>query len=431
MVHFASALYSTNRAVMRGWFKDNGDHTRMTKKERYPGIATLALHAGESERGTGVPVTGSPVLSTSFHTDPNAVGFSANDLQENAPHFYSRWSNPTLERLETRLAALEGGEAAVVFGSGMAAISGLFLDRLNAGDHLLLSNVCYAGVAELAHDLLPTKGIEVTAVDTSDTEAVANAIRPRTRLIHVESPANPILRLADIEALAVVAHARPGVELSVDSTIATPLGLRPLALGADYVVHSLTKYLGGHGDALGGVIIGRRDRIGAIRRNALIHLGGALSPFSGWLILRGLETLAPRMLLHEANARKVEAFLAAHPKVAAAYWPGSTRHPQHDLARRQMTNFSGLLSFSVREDGPALACRMAERLKVVSYAVSLGKTKSLIFYIPTADILRSSFHLNGEAEAAYRKWAGDGVFRLSVGLEDVGDIIADFEEVLS
>jgi cystathionine gamma-synthase/methionine-gamma-lyase len=403
----------------------------MAATERFPGIATQALHAGERERGPGAPVTESPVLSTSFHADPDAIGFSANDLQQDAPPFYTRWSNPTLGLLERRLAAIEGGEAAVAFASGMAAVSGLFLDRLNAGDHLVLSNVCYAGVAELAHDLLPRKGVAVTTVDASDPQAVADAIRLETRLIHVESPANPILRLADIAALAAIAHARPGVELSVDSTIATPLGLRPLALGADYVVHSLTKYLCGHGDALGGVLIGRSDRIEAIRRNVLIHLGGALSPFAAWLILRGLETLAPRLSLHEANARKVEEFLAGHPKVAAVYWPGSIRHPQHELARRQMTNFSGLLAFSVREDGPALARRMADRLKVISYAVSLGKTKSLIFYIPTADILRSSFHLDGAAASAYRAWAGDGLFRLSVGLEDAGDLIADLEQALA
>lgn len=403
----------------------------MTETERFSGIATRALHAGENERLPGAPVTEPPEFATSFYAGPNPVGFSANDLKANAPHFYTRWSNPTLRLLETRLAAIEAGEAAVGFASGMAAISGLFLDRLNAGDHLVLSNVCYAGVAELAHDLLPLKGVTVTTVDTSDLQAVADAIRPETRLIHVESPANPILRLADIAAIAAIAHARPGVELSVDSTIATPLGLRPLALGADYVAHSLTKYIGGHGDALGGVLIGRSDRIEAMRRNVLIHLGGALSPFSAWLILRGLETLAPRLLLHEANARKVEAFLAGHPKVASVYWPGSTRHPQHELAARQMTNFSGLLAFTVREGGPALASRLAERLKVISYAVSLGKTKSLMFYIPTADILRSSFHLEGDAAAAYRDWAGDGVFRLSVGLEDADDIIADLRQGLS
>ncbi len=391
--------------------------------------ATLTLHAGAGHRQIGAPASAPPVLATSFFTYPDAVGFSANDLNEAAPHFYTRWSNPTLEMLENRLAALEGGEAALSFASGMAAISALFLDRLGSGDHLVLSNVCYAGVAELVHDILPKHGIAVTAVDTSNPEAVAAALRPNTKLIHIETPANPILRLSDVAAIAEIARAG-GAELSVDATIATPLGTKPLALGADYVVHSLTKYIGGHGDALGGAVIGRQERIAALRKGSLIHLGGSLSPFAAWLILRGMETLAPRMMMHEANARRVETFLADHPKVRSVFWPGSARHPQHELAMRQMRNFSGLLAFSVKEEGRALARQLAEQLRVVSYAVSLGKTKSLLFYIPTEDILRSSFHLEGEEARSYRDWAGDGVFRFSVGLEDPNDIIADLEQAL-
>jgi cystathionine gamma-synthase/methionine-gamma-lyase len=391
--------------------------------------ATLTLHAGAGHRQIGAPASAPPVLATSFFTYPDAVGFSANDLNEAAPHFYTRWSNPTLEMLENRLTALEGGEAALSFASGMAAISALFLDRLGSGDHLVLSNVCYAGVAELVHDILPKHGIAVTAVDTSNPEAVAAALRPNTKLIHIETPANPILRLSDVAAIAEIARAG-GAELSVDATIATPLGTKPLALGADYVVHSLTKYIGGHGDALGGAVIGRQERIAALRKGSLIHLGGSLSPFAAWLILRGMETLAPRMMMHEANARRVETFLADHPKVRSVFWPGSARHPQHELAMRQMRNFSGLLAFSVKEEGRALARQLAEQLRVVSYAVSLGKTKSLLFYIPTEDILRSSFHLEGEEARSYRDWVGDGVFRFSVGLEDPNDIIPDLEQAL-
>ncbi|WP_262265820.1 trans-sulfuration enzyme family protein [Microvirga yunnanensis] len=391
--------------------------------------ATLTLHAGAGPREVGLPASSPPVMATSFFTHPDAVGFSANDLNEAAPHFYTRWSNPTLALLETRLAALEGGEAALSFTSGMAAISALFLDRLSSGDHLVLSNVCYAGVAELAHDILPKHGIAVTAVDTSNLEAVAAAMRSNTKLVHVETPANPILRLSDIAAIAKIAHAG-GAELSVDATISTPLGTKPLALGADYVVHSLTKYIGGHGDALGGAVIGRQEQIAALRKGSLIHLGGSLSPFAAWLILRGMETLAPRMMMHEVNARRIEAFLADHPKVRSVFWPGSPRHPQHELAQRQMRNFSGLLAFTAKEEGGALARQLAEQLRVVSYAVSLGKTKSLLFYIPTDDILRSSFHLEGAEARSYRDWAGDGVFRFSVGLEDPDDIIADLEQAL-
>lgn len=390
-------------------------------------LETIALHGGDGPRVVGEPLAAAPVLSTTYFTHPDAVGFSASDLADDAPHFYTRWSNPTLELLEKRLALLEGGEAALVFGSGMAAITGLFAGRLQTGDHLVLSDVCYAGVAEYARHALPRQGIEVSFTDSSDPQKVVAAMRPNTRLVHIETPANPILKLTDIAAVAAIAHAG-GAELSVDSTIATPVGTNPIALGADYVCHSLTKYLCGHGDALGGVVIGCADRIGELRRDVLIHHGAALSPFSAYLILRGIETLALRMEKHQANARAVAEWLEDHPKVRRVLWPGLASHEQAELARRQMRNFSGLLSFSVKSDSAGMAWQLAERLRTVSYAVSLGKTKSLCFYIATDDILRSSFALADER--AYRDWAGDGVFRVSVGIEDAGDIIADFEEAL-
>lgn len=399
----------------------------MTKNSA--GEATRAIHGGEGRREVGEAVAKPPILSTSYFTHPDASGFSASDLAEGAAHFYSRWSNPTLDVLERRLALLEGGEAAVSFASGMAAITTLFHDRLKAGDHLVLSNVCYAGVAEYAFHSLPRSGIEATAVDSADREAVAAAMRPNTRLVHIETPANPILKITDIAAIAEVAHAH-GAELCVDSTIATPVGTNPLQLGADYVCHSLTKYLNGHGDALGGAIIGSAPRMAELRKNGLIHLGGALSPFSAYLILRGMETLVPRMQRHEANAQKLAEYLEDHPRVRRVLWPGLVRHPQHDLARRQMRNYSGLLSFSVKSGGAEMARRLADRLRIVSYAVSLGSTKTLCFFIPTEDILRSSFRLTGKDEAAYREAAGEGVFRVSVGLEEADDIIADFEQAL-
>jgi canavanine-gamma-lyase len=391
--------------------------------------STIAIHARRESRELGDPVSPSPVLASSFFNTPGTIGFSANDLAENAPHFYTRWSNPTLEILETRLAALDEGEAAVTFASGMAAISSLFLDSLKSGDHLILSNVCYAGVAELAHDSLPGYGIEVSAVDTSDLAAIAIAVRPNTKLIHIETPANPILRLTDVKAVAEIAHSA-GARLSVDSTIATPLGLKPIALGADFAVHSLTKYICGHGDALGGAVIGRSDAINRLRRNGLIHLGGALSPFSAWLILRGLETLVPRMQLHEVNARKIEQYLASHPKLRSVLWPGSSRHPQHELVMSQMFNFSSLMCFTLKQDSERMASRLADTLHLIAYAVSLGKTRSLLYYIPTDDIIQSSFHLEGADAQSYRDTAPEGVFRFSVGLEDADDIIADLEQAL-
>jgi cystathionine gamma-synthase len=391
--------------------------------------STVTLHLGTEGRGLGDPVSPSPVVATSFYNQPGVISFSGNELSTDAPHFYSRWSNPTLEILEKKLAALDGGEAALCYGSGMAAVSALFLDTLKSGDHLILSNVCYAAVAELAHDSFPGFGIQVSTVDTSDLDAIRNALRPNTRLIHIETPANPILRIADITAIAAIAHAA-GARLSVDSTIASPLGQQPLALGADYVVHSLTKYICGHGDALGGVIISNAEDIARLRRSSLIHLGAVLSPFSAWLILRGLETLVPRMRQHEQNAAKINEFLQSHAKVRSVLWPGSKSHPQYALAAAQMTNFSGLLSFTLKQDSAAMAARLAERLRIVSYAVSLGKTRSLIFYIPTDDIIQSSFHLRGRDEQSYRDVAGDGVFRLSAGIEDADDLIADLAQAL-
>ncbi|PPQ37291.1 trans-sulfuration enzyme family protein [Rhodoblastus acidophilus] len=389
--------------------------------------ATTAVHAGLGAPRPGEPVLSPLVPATSFYADPDVIGFSANDLGDDAPHFYARWSNPSAAALEARLARLEAAEAALSFASGMAAISGLFLHRLKAGDHLVLSNVCYAGVAELAR-ALPNHGVAVTAVDTSDLAAVANALRPETKLVHIETPANPILRLADIAALADLAH-QTGAALSVDSTLATPIATQPIQLGADFVVHSLTKYACGHGDALGGAVIGKNDAIAALRRDALIHLGAAINPFAAWLILRGLETLPQRMAAHANNACSVAGFLESAPGVKRVIYPGLPSHPQHALARRQMRNFSGMVSFVV-DDGAEVARRLAQKLKLVAYAVSLGKTRSLIFHIPTADLLRSSFHLEGRDAESYRDWAGDGVFRLSVGIEDADDIIADLEQAL-
>ena len=391
-------------------------------------IETQSIHAGLPAAQSGEPVLSPLVPASSFYAHPDDIGFSANDLDDRAPHFYTRWSNPTAAALEARLAALDGGEAALTFASGMSAITGLFLNRLKVGDHLVLSNVCYAGVAEFAHDSLPNLGISVSAVDTSNPAKVAAAIRPETKLVHIETPANPILRLSDISAIAEIVHAA-GAQLSVDSTMATPVATRPLELGADFVVHSLTKYACGHGDALGGAVIGKADAITDLRKTSLIHLGAALNPFAAWLILRGLETLPIRMKAHEENARAVSSFLETHRRVKRVYWPGALSHPQHDLAVRQMRNFSGMVSF-VADDGPALARRFADRLKTVAYAVSLGKTRSLLFHIPADDLIASSFRLEGDEAAAYRDWTGEGTFRLSVGPENAADIIADLDAAL-
>lgn len=377
-------------------------------------------YAGFWEGALDLPL----VFSNSFVADPETSRFSAADMGGSDQYFYARWSNPTVRALERELAEAEGGEEAVCFATGMAAISALLISVLSSGEHVVMSDVCYAGVTELARDTLRRMGIGVSFVDTSSIGAVEAAIGPKTRLIYVETPANPILRLCDLAALAAVASAR-GVLLAVDSTIATPIATRPLGIGADYVIHSLSKYIGGHGDALGGVIVCSAARAAKIRSGPLVHLGGALSPMAAWIIRRGLATLSLRMARHESNAMAVARYLSAHRRVGRVIYPGLTEHPQHDLAKRQMRNFSGLISFSA-EGGAELAEAMHRKLRVVRYAVSLGKHVSLIFHLPTEYMTSGPF-----AEApSYSAWAGDGLFRFSVGLESPERIIEDLERAL-
>lgn len=397
------------------------------------GFATKSIHAGDPARALGASVSNSIVTSVNFYANADAVSFSAPDMNESAPLFYARWGNPTVNLLEQRLAELERGAAAVAFGSGMAAISAVFLGCLRSGDHLVISDVCYAGAAELAGHILPRYGIDVTFVDTSQVDAVERAIRPgKTKLVHIETPANPLLRLSDIRAIADVCHSAR-VRLSVDSTIATPVATKPIELGADFVIHSLTKYMCGHGDAQGGAVIARDPEAAAdLRQHSLIHHGGVLSPFSAWLILRGIETLSARMHFHEHNARAVASFLSEESSVGVVHWPGLDAHPQAELAKRQMANFSGLLSFTVKRDATKAARRFSDKLRVVSYAVSLGITKSVLFYISTDEMLRTSFDkMDAKGVERYRAAAGEGLFRLSVGLENPDDLISDLEQALA
>jgi cystathionine beta-lyase/cystathionine gamma-synthase len=257
----------------------------------------------------------------------------------------------------------------------------------------------------------------------------AAAIRPETKMLWIETPANPIMRLSDIAALAKLARDKGVRDVVVDSTFASPIATRPLGLGANFVIHSLTKYIGGHGDAMGGAVLGRKDALDALNLEATVHHGGVLSPFNAWLILRGAATLPIRMRAHEETAMAVARFLESHGRVRRVFYPGLASHPQHGLAQRQMANFSGMMTFLV-EDGPALAQRMVKSLRIIHYAVSLGHHRSLVYYIPTADLMSSTFRHEGEQLARYRNFAGDGLFRLSVGLEDAADLCADLDSVL-
>ena len=391
-------------------------------------IRTLAIHAGEHPDPVTRASSPNLVLSTTFIADP-ATGFSVEGLDAEAPYIYSRWGNPTVDQLEKKLATMEGAESAVAFGSGMAAITAVFLHLLSQGDHVIVSDITYAAASELCRDFLPRFGIEVTRVDLSDLDGLQTAIRPHTKLVYAETPCNPILRLTDIAEVGKIAHAA-GAKLAVDSTFATPLASRPIELGADYVIHSLTKYLGGHGDAVGGAVLGLASDLTDLRKKTAIRAGGVLSPFNAWLILRGIATFPLRMRAHEEGALAVARYLESHPKVSRVIYPGLASHPQHELANRQMRNFSGMLTFQVK-DGPDAAGVLAEHLKIIHYAVSLGHHRSLVFYLKTADLLESSFKLAPHQELSYRDYAGDGIFRLSVGIEAPQDLIDDLDQALA
>lgn len=401
----------------------------MSEHIQFPvGDQTLAIHAGEAPDPVTRASSPNLVMSTTYIVDTDTK-FSVEGLQENDPWIYTRWGNPTVHQLEEKLAALEEAETAVAFASGMGAITTLLFHLLRPGNHAVVSDVAYAALSEITNEMIPEYGIEITKVNTSDNEAVKNAIRPNTKLVYIETPCNPLLRLTDIKAVAALAHAA-GAKLAVDSTFATPLATKPLQLGADFVIHSLTKYIGGHGDALGGAILGSKADLTPLRKKTAIRFGGTLSPFNAWLILRGAATFPLRMRAHQENALKVAQYLENHPKVERVIYPGLPSHPQYELAKRQMKNFSGMLTFRVK-DGAAQAKVFAEKLQVIHYAVSLGHHRSLIFYLNGNDLLQTSFKFNSpEQLASWKEFAGDGLFRVSIGLEDADDLIKDLEQAL-
>jgi len=398
------------------------------KSNQSVGPRTMAVHAGEGPD----PITGASapniVMSSTFVLDEPA-GFSAYDIPEDAPYVYSRWSNPTVRQLEDKLAALEQAPTCRCFASGMAATAAVLLSTLKTGERLVMSDANYPGTAEFARNNLARMGIEVVTVNFSDLAAVEQAVTQSTSLLWGETPANPAMRITDIQAVAEVAH-HSGARLAIDSTFATPIATQPITLGADYVIHSLTKYCCGHGDAMGGAVLASKEDMRSIETDAQIHMGGVISPFNAWLINRGLGTLPLRMQAHEANALTVAQFLESHPQVTKVLYPGLASHPHHELAKRQMKNFSGMLSFQV-VGGADRVSRMISELQIIHYAVSLGHHRSLICWLGTDDLMASSYHLTGDALRAYREFAGDGVFRLSVGLEDPEDLCRDLARALN
>jgi methionine-gamma-lyase len=379
---------------------------------------TQAVHAGnEIDPGSGAVRT--PLIlanSYALPEDPSSISWSSSEHT-----IYTRNGGTNQKHLQQKLALLDGGEDAVALASGVAALHAVFFTLLKSGDHVVIADQTYEASFRLFNELLPQKyGIEATFVDTSDLEAVRAAIRPNTVLVHSEVIANPTTRLTDVAALAEIAHAA-GALLSIDSTFTPPPISRPLDDGADLVIHSLTKYINGHGDAMGGSVAGSAELIGRIKADAMVDVGGVISPFNAWLIMRGSVTLPLRLRQHVESAQRVAEFLEADPRVAYLYYPGVASHPQYELAQRILPHGAGgMMAFAV--DGDAdVQNRFVSNLRVITSAVSLGHDESLIVHVGTSGP-RVAYYPEG-----FRTL---GHLRFSVGLEDPADLIADLSAAL-
>jgi cystathionine gamma-lyase/cystathionine beta-lyase/cystathionine gamma-lyase/homocysteine desulfhydrase len=382
------------------------------KKNRRAGFATRAIHDGQQPD----PLTGAvnvPIYLTSTYVQQG--------IGENKGYEYSRVSNPTRDRLEENLASLEGGVAARVFGSGMAAINAI-ASMLKAGDHVVCGDDLYGGTPRLFNQVLTGFGLEFSYVDTSDAENVERAIRKNTRMVHVETPTNPLMRLSDLPAISKICR-RKKVELVVDNTFMSPYFQQPLALGADMVVHSTTKFLNGHSDGLGGVVVCSRPEQAAQLAFLQKCAGAILSPFECFLLLRGVKTLAARMEIHDRNGRVVAEFLAKHKKVGKVLYPGLPDHPQHELAKRQMSGFGAMITFEM--GSLKNANKMLKKLRVCSLGESLGGVETLISH--PATMTHAALGEKGRRAIGIT----DGMVRISVGIEDVQDILSDLEAGLA
>jgi cystathionine beta-lyase/cystathionine gamma-synthase len=374
------------------------------------GFATRAIRSGQDpDSATGATVV--PVYQTATFTQ-EAVGVHKG-------FDYSRSANPTRAALERQLADLEGGRFAVAFGSGMAAANGASFSFLRAGDHIVATKDLYGGTHRLFSDVFPRYGIETTYVEMCDLDATRAAIRPTTKLFWVETPTNPLLKIIDIAAIAALK--RPGQIVAVDNTFATPFWQSPLALGADVVMHSTTKYLGGHSDVVGGIVIANDEALHAQVAYQQNAVGAVPGPWDAYLVLRGAKTLALRMRGHERNARIVAEFLESRDDVSAVYYPGLASHPHHELAKQQMRGFGGIVSFRHR-GGADAALAFARETKIFNLATSLGGVESLVCSPWTMT--------HGSVPAARKIELGltQDLLRLSVGIEDAADLIADLEQ---
>jgi cystathionine gamma-lyase len=378
------------------------------------GFSTRAIHVGQApDEATGAVIV--PIYQTSTYAQSEVGVHKGFD--------YSRTANPTRAALEACLASLDGGKYGLAFASGMAAEDTL-LHSLEAGDHVVACDDVYGGTFRLFHRVLERAGLRFTFVDATRTENVANALEARTRLIWLESPTNPLMKLIDIAAVASLAHERD-ITVAVDNTFASPYIQRPLELGADVVHYSTTKYLGGHSDVIGGALVTASDELWEKLKFLQNAVGGVPGAFDSWLVLRGLKTLAIRMRQHSSNAQQVACYLEQHRRVRRVYYPGLESHPQHLLARRQMVGgFGGMLSFEV-EGGVASAREVGRRTRLFTLAESLGGVESLI------ELPALMTHASLPPERRAEIGIDDGLIRLSVGIEEPEDLIADLEQALA
>ena len=386
------------------------------------GLGTTAIHAGTLKNLYGTLAM--PIYQTSTFIFDSAEQGGRRFALEEAGYIYTRLGNPTTTVLEDKIAALEEGEAAVATSSGMGAISSTLWTVLKAGDHIVTDKTLYGCTFALMCHGLTRFGIDVTFVDTSNLDEVKNAMKENTRVVYLETPANPNLKIVDLEALSKLAHTNPNTLVIVDNTFATPYMQKPLKLGADIVVHSVTKYINGHGDVIAGLVITNKELADQIRFVGLKDMTGAvLGPQDAYYIIRGMKTFEIRMEKHCKNAKKVVEFLNKHPKIERVYYPGLETHPGHEIAKKQMKDFGAMISFELK-GGFEAGKTLLNNLKLCSLAVSLGDTETLIQH-PAS--MTHSPYTKEEREAA---GITDGLVRLSVGLENVEDIIADLEQGL-
>ena len=393
----------------------------MRTKSKPTGWSTKAIHAGEES----LPKTGAlipPIYQNSTFRFETADECVAAFTDEDSGYVYTRWGNPTQSVLESKIAALEGAEAALATASGMAAVSTALLTLLASGDHVVAMDSLYSASYNILNGDLRRMGVETTFVVATDVSQIKRAIQSNTKVMYIESPANPTLKLVDIAACAEIAKAH-GVTSMIDNTFATPCGQQPIELGIDVVVHSMTKYLSGNGTVIAGVIVGAKVFIDRAKKGALRNFGGVISPFNAWLTLHGVATLPLRFERHCANARVIAEFLESHPAIEWVRYPGLPSHPQHELAKRQMKHFGGMVTFELK-GGREAGEWLVNRIQLCSLAVSLGDVRTLVCH-PA-----STTHSQVPPEARRHAGITDGLVRVSVGLEDVEDIMADLDQAL-